>query len=70
MATKQISENAKIEAVGVLKKRINGENDKNIKVCLSNLVDKIVGRKAQGPADQNQATNAKTQFYKKYLITN
>lgn len=29
----------------MLRKRMVGEGNKNVKVCLSNIVDKIVGRK-------------------------
>ena len=62
----KIEQNQKIKIVNSLKQKFTSENDKNVKVCLGNLIDKICGKKK---VTEQEAVVVKTKFYKKYLIT-
>lgn len=62
----KIAEEDKLRVIDVLKKRYASGNDKNVKMCLGNFIDKLCGKKR---ATEQEAVAAKTKFYKKYLVT-
>lgn len=62
----KLAEDDKLRVIDVMKKKYAAGNDKNVKVCMANFIDKLCGKKR---ATEQEAVAAKTKFYKKYLIT-